>query len=52
MKKNESVIYYGEYNKQNDSFASFVNVMSSETGEILMNEGESSVFPYSLLFLR
>lgn len=40
-KKRESTLYYGCYKKLNDSFALFENVMSCETGDILMSEGES-----------
>lgn len=33
--------YFGAYSKISESFACFENVMSSETGEILMSQGES-----------
>ncbi len=33
--------YIGEYHKVSESFACFENVMFSETGEILMSQGES-----------
>ena len=42
-KKNdsESTTYFGRYHKASEKFASFDNVMFSESGEILMSEGES-----------
>jgi hypothetical protein len=37
----ESESYYGSYFKASEMFASFNNVMLSESGEILMSDGES-----------
>lgn len=36
-----STIYYGLFNKTSEKFACFENVMSSESGEILMDKGGS-----------
>jgi hypothetical protein len=36
-----NVKYFGVYSKTSESFACFENVMFSETGEILMSQGES-----------
>jgi len=37
----ESESYFGNYSKASEKFASFNNVMLSESGEILMSDGES-----------
>ena len=40
-KKTAHIKYYGRYHKEGDRFASFDNVMFVESGDILMNQGES-----------
>lgn len=37
----DTVIYFGRYRKVNDTFCAFENVMNSDSGEILMRNGES-----------
>lgn len=39
--KYNGITFYGRYSKKNEKFACFENVMFSETGEILMFQGES-----------
>lgn len=39
--KYEGLKFYGSYKKENERFACFENVMHEETGEILIDQGES-----------
>lgn len=41
IEDSSSTTYFGGYHKTNETFASFESVMFSETGKILMDQGES-----------